>query len=236
VLAAGHQVVEQARAVAAQLLEAAPEDITPTGDGGLAVVGSPSRSVSWEDVAAAATRGDLPAEVLALLPRGGLGAEADVEQAGPTFPSGAHAAVVEIDIETGKVDLLRFVAVDDCGRVVNPVVVAGQQHGGVAQGIAQALYEEVRFDADGTPRCSTFADYLIPSACDLPALEVRTVETPTPVNAMGAKGIGQAGAIGATPAVQNAVVDALAPLGIRHLDLPLTPERVWRAIRDAGWR
>jgi carbon-monoxide dehydrogenase large subunit len=154
-------------------------------------------------------------------------------QPGPTFPAGAHGAVVEVDLETGGVELLRFVAVDDCGRVVNPMVVAGQQQGGAAQGIAQALYEEIRFDEWANPLTSTLADYLVPSAADLPSLEVHSVGEPTPVNALGAKGIGQSGAIGATPAVQNAVVDALAHLGVRHMDLPCTPERVWRAVHDA---
>ena len=135
--------------------------------------------------------------------------------------------------ETGAVTLRRFVAVDDCGVAVNPVVVEGQQHGGIAQGIGQALYEEVVHDADGTPLTTNLADYAVMSAAELPALEVDRIETPSPVNPLGAKGIGQAGAIGSTPAVQNAVVDALAHLGIEHLDLPLTPERVWRAIQLA---
>jgi carbon-monoxide dehydrogenase large subunit len=158
---------------------------------------------------------------------GPLRAEADYVQAGPTFPSGCHAAVVEVDPETGKVTLLRFAAVDDCGTVVNPVVVRGQQQGGIVQGIAQALFEEVVHDADGNPLTATFADYGIPSAAELPWIDATTIESPSPVNALGAKGIGQAGAIGSTVAVQNAVCDAI---GARHVDLPLTPERVHRAM------
>jgi carbon-monoxide dehydrogenase large subunit len=233
VLDASHQILAQARAVAAHLLEANPDDIVVTPAGTLAVAGSPGRDLTWGTLAAAAERRDLPPEVAALIPPAGLGAEADIEQAGPTFPAGTHIALVEVDTETGHVEVLRFVAVDDCGRVINPTVVTGQQHGGVAQGIAQALYEQVSYDAAANPITTTFADYLVPSAADLPSFEVDTVETLTPINALGAKGIGQAGAIGATPAVQNAVIDALSHLGVRHIDLPLTPERVWRAIRSA---
>ncbi len=138
-----------------------------------------------------------------------------------------------MDTETGRVTPVRHVAVDDCGRILNPLLVTGQQHGGLAQGIAQALYEEVRFDADGQPLTGTLADYHIPSAADLITFETANTETPTPLNPLGAKGIGESATIGSTPAVQNAVVDALAPLGVRHIDLPCTPERVWRAIRDA---
>jgi carbon-monoxide dehydrogenase large subunit len=144
--------------------------------------------------------------------------------------------VVEVDVETGRVVPLRHVAVDDCGRVLNPVLVRGQQHGGIGQGIAQALFEEVRYDDGGTPLTSTLATYAIPSAADLPSFEVATTETPTSLNPLGAKGIGESGAIGSTPAVHNAVVDALAHLGVRHVDLPCTPERVLRAIREAGGR
>jgi carbon-monoxide dehydrogenase large subunit len=155
---------------------------------------------------------------------------------GSTFPFGTHVSVVEVDVETGRVVPLRHVAVDDCGRVLNPVLVRGQQHGGIGQGIAQALFEEVRYDDGGTPLTSTLATYTIPSAADLPSFEVATTETPTSLNPLGAKGIGESGAIGSTPAVHNAVVDALAHLGVRHVDLPCTPERVLRAIREAGGR
>jgi carbon-monoxide dehydrogenase large subunit len=231
---AGHRLLDQARVVAAHLLEAAPGDIVVNRDGRLCVAGTPTRSVTWSEVAAVAAEPDvLPIEVAAHLPAGRLSAESDEDNEGPTFPSGTHAAVVEVDVETGLVEILRFVAVDDCGRVINPVTVAGQQHGGIAQGVAQALYEQIVYDAAGNPLTSNFADYTLPSAAELPALEVHTIETPTPRNPLGAKGIGQGGAIGATPAVQNAVVDALSHLGVRHIDLPLTPQRVWEAISMA---
>jgi carbon-monoxide dehydrogenase large subunit len=141
---------------------------------------------------------------------------------------------VEVDRETGEVELLRHVAVDDCGRVLNPLLVEGQVHGGLGQGIAQALYEEVRYDESGTPLTASFATYLFPSAAELPWFETVRTETPTPLNPLGAKGIGESATIGSTPAVQNAVVDALAHLGVGHLDLPLSPERVWSALRTAA--
>ncbi len=143
-------------------------------------------------------------------------------------------AVVEVDTETGAVRLVRLVACDDAGRVLNPLLADGQRHGGLAQGAAQALYEQVAFDPDGNPLTTNFADYAIPSAAELPSFELVDMETPTWVNPLGAKGIGESGTIGATPAVQNAVCDALAHLGVRHVDMPCTPERVWRAIRAAA--
>ena len=137
-------------------------------------------------------------------------------------------------METGAVRLVRHVAVDDCGRVLNPMLVEGQVHGGLAQGIAQALFEEVRYDGDANPITTTLTAYAMPSAADLPAFETMRTETPTPVNPLGAKGIGESATIGSTPAVQSAVLDALAPWGIRHLEIPFTPEKVWRAIGQAG--
>jgi len=212
---AGTRAREQARAVAADLLEAALDDIVLGDDGHFTVAGTPAKAVTWRDVVDART----------------IEVAVDFEQPGPTFPSGAHAAAVEVDPETGAVRVVRFVAVDDCGRIVNPMVVEGQQHGGIAQGIAQALFEHVAHDSAGNPLTATFAEYGIPSAAELPSIDAHTIETPSPVNPLGAKGIGQAGAIGSTPAVQNAVVDAVAHIGVRHIDLPLTPERVWRALR-----
>ncbi|HEX2851236.1 MAG TPA: molybdopterin cofactor-binding domain-containing protein, partial [Acidimicrobiales bacterium] len=154
---------------------------------------------------------------------------------GATFPSGAHVCVVEVDTETGKVEVVRFVACDDAGRILNPLIAEGQVHGGVAQGIAQALLEEMQYDADGNPVTGNLADYAFITAAELPSIETVHLETPTPLNELGAKGIGESGTIGATPAVQNAVVDALAHLGIRHVDMPCTPERVWTALtRSAG--
>jgi aerobic carbon-monoxide dehydrogenase large subunit len=151
----------------------------------------------------------------------------------PSFPFGAHLAVVEVDVETGKVELLRLVAVDDGGTVINPLVVEGQVHGGVATGVAQALYEEYSYDEDGTPLTTTFVGYAFPSAADLPSWEFIEMETPTPNNPLGAKGIGESGTMGATPAVQSAVVDALSPFGVRHVDMPANFENVWRALQAA---
>jgi aerobic carbon-monoxide dehydrogenase large subunit len=215
--AAAGKVLDQARERAAELLEADVDDIELTDAGEFGVRGVPAATVTWVQVAAGAD----------------ITAAHDSVQDGPTFPFGAHVAVVEVDTETGRVTPVRHIAVDDCGRILNPLLVTGQQHGGLAQGIAQALYEEVRFDADGQPLTGTLADYHLPSAADLITFETANTETPTPLNALGAKGIGESATIGSTPAVQNAVVDALAPLGVRHIDLPCTPERVWRAIRDA---
>jgi carbon-monoxide dehydrogenase large subunit len=215
--AATGQVLDQARQRAADLLEAAVDDIELTADGEFGVRGVPSAAVSWVEVAGGE-------EIVAAL---------DVSQDGPTFPFGAHVAVVEVDTGTGRVTPLRHVAVDDCGRILNPLLVTGQQHGGLAQGVAQALYEEVRYDPEGQPLTGTLADYHMPSAADLITFETTNTETPTPLNALGAKGIGESATIGSTPAVQSAVIDALAPLGVRHIDLPCTPERVWRAVHDA---
>jgi carbon-monoxide dehydrogenase large subunit len=154
----------------------------------------------------------------------------------PTFAFGAHLAVVEVDVETGAVRLLRYLTVDDAGRVVNPLLAEGQRYGGIAQGIGQALYEEMVYDEDGNPVTATLADYTIPSAADLPRLELLWMQTPTPHNPLGAKGVGEAGTVGAVPAVQNAVVDAVSYLGVRHIDIPLTPQRVWEAVRRAPGR
>jgi carbon-monoxide dehydrogenase large subunit len=154
-------------------------------------------------------------------------------QPGATFPFGTHVAVVEVDTETGKVILKRVVAVDDAGTIINPLLAEGQRHGGIAQGAAQAFLEEVVYDADGNPLTATFADYPFASATELPSFELVELETPTTYNPLGAKGIGEAGTIGSTPAVQNAVVDAVAHLGVRHIDMPTSPQRVWRAITAA---
>ena len=188
------------------------------------MTGSPRTSLSWPELAERLDReGRL----------GELHVESEFKADGPTFPFGAHVAVVEVDIETGSVELVRHVAIDDAGRIVNPAIAEGQVHGGVAAGVAQALYEEVLYDASGNPLTGSFASYGLPSAAELPSFELVAMETPTPVNALGAKGIGESGTIGATPAVQNAVADALAPFGVRHVDMPANGERVWRALRRA---
>ena len=225
---AANEVLETAKRLAAGLLEADSADIV-VAPGGLAVAGVPARTVTWADLAAAADTDDLPAGV----EPGGLAAETDFTQSESTYPFGAHVSVVEIDADTGDTRALRHIAVDDCGRILNPLLVQGQVHGGVATGISQALYEETTFDSDGNPRNTNFADYAIPAASELPRFETAHTETPTPLNPLGAKGVGESGTIGSTPAVQAAVLDALAPLGIDHLDMPFTPQRVWRAIAAA---
>jgi carbon-monoxide dehydrogenase large subunit len=214
---ASEQVIARARDLAAQLLEAAPSDIV-LDRGAFHVAGTPAVARSWAEVAAAAGPG-------------GLSAELTYEERGPTFPFGAHLAVVAVDTETGGVELVRFVAVDDAGKILNPLLAEGQVHGGIAQGVAQALYEQFRYDDDGNPLTTNLADYALPSAAELPSFELVACETPTDRNELGAKGIGESGTIGSTPAVWNAVVDALSHLGISHLDIPATPERIWKAIR-----
>jgi carbon-monoxide dehydrogenase large subunit len=216
-------MITTAKQLAARLLEADEADIVvDTASGTIGVAGVPAQALTWAELA---TRAGETGEQLA--------GEFDFHQEGATFPFGAHIAVVEVDTGTGKVRLVRHIAVDDCGTVLAPLLVEGQQHGGIAAGVGQALFEEVRFDDDGNPVTSNLAEYAIASAAELPSFEVHSTETPTPLNPLGAKGIGEAATIGATPAVQNAVIDALAHLGVRHIDLPCTPERVWATIRDA---
>ena len=219
--AASLEVLDIARERAAELLEASADDIVVTDEGRLGVAGVPGAEVSWADVAAAA-------------PDDPLRAELDHTTDGPTFPFGTHISVVEVDSETGIVTLLRHVAVDDAGNLLNPLIVAGQQHGGVASGIGQALYEHVVYDDAGNPLTTGLADYAMPSAAEFCDFTTDSTITPTHLNPLGVKGIGEATTIGATPAVQNAVVDALSDLGVRHIDLPLTPDRVWQAIQTAG--
>jgi carbon-monoxide dehydrogenase large subunit len=215
------QVVEKAKKLAADLLEANPNDIELDKENRLFhVAGTPSVTKSWAELVEAS--GD-----------DGLSAEVDFAAPGPTFPFGAHIVVAEVDTETGQVHLERIIAVDDAGRLKNPLIAEGQVHGGLAQGVAQALMEEMCYDDQGNPITSNFADYAFVSAVELPSFETHPMETPTPINPLGAKGIGESGTIGSTPAVQNAVVDALWHLGVRHVDMPTTPIRVWSAIKAA---
>jgi carbon-monoxide dehydrogenase large subunit len=214
------EVLIQARSLAAEQLEADPGDLE-VADGGVRVRGVPSSALSWADLAARAGEAQLAAAI-------------DFKQVGRTFPFGAHVAVVEVDAETGEARLVRHIAVDDCGNVLNPLLAEGQQHGGIAQGVAQALFEEMVYDADGNPRTASLLDYGFPTANELPRFETDRTITPTHLNALGVKGIGESGTIGSTPAVHNAVLDALGHLGVEHLDMPLTPEKVWRAIRQAS--
>ncbi len=220
-LNASEKLIDAARPLAAELLEAAAADVVLDSETGqFHVVGTPARSANWADVAAAATEK--------------LFVENDFEQHGPTFPFGTHVAVVEVDTGTGQVSLERLVAVDDAGNLLNPLLAHGQIHGGLAAGAAQALIEEVRYDPDGNLLTSNFADYGVISTTELPSFEVHESVTPTPLNPLGAKGIGESGTVGSTPAVQNAVVDALSHLGIRHLDMPASPEKVWSAMKSAS--
>jgi len=226
---ASNEVLDRAKQIAGHLLEAAPEDIV-TGDGGLQVAGVPSKAISWAELAAASNDvTKLPEGMEA----GILRHELDFDGGDSTFPFGAHVSVVEVDTETGAVKMLRHVAVDDCGRILNPLLVAGQQHGGIAQGAAQALYEWVQYDEDGNPVTSNLMDYAIPSAAELCSFETSNTQTDSPRNPIGAKGIGESGTIGSTPAIQNAVIDAVSHLGVTHIDMPCTAERVWRAVQAA---
>jgi carbon-monoxide dehydrogenase large subunit len=217
---AGELVVDQARNTAADLLEANPADIVlDTTSGVFAVTGSPSISKTWAEVAShLEARGDL------------LKAETDFQPPGATFPFGAHLSVVEIDRETGEVTVLRHISCDDAGTIVNPLIFDGQVHGGVASGIAHTLMEEFIYDDEGNPLTGNFMDYAFTSAAEVPSFERIAMETPTDRNPLGAKGIGEAGTIGAGPAVHNAVVDALSHLGVRHVEMPTTPQRVWSAM------
>ena len=216
VRAACVSLIEKARDAAARHFEAAVEDVELL-EGGFGVRGVPGAAITWAQLASEPD----------------LASEEDFFQFDQTFPFGCHVAVAEVDVETGEARVVRFVAVDDCGAVLNPMLVEGQIHGGVAQGMAQALYEEFVYDSDGNPRTGTLTDYAIPTIGEIPRVETIQMETPTPNNPLGAKGVGESGTIGATPAVQNAVIDAVSYLGVRHIDMPLHPMRVWEAIRAA---
>lgn len=215
------KVVDRAREIAASILEANSDDIVlDKVAGAFHVAGVPAKAATWAQVAQAAG------------PEG-LTATTDDVTAGSSFPFGTHLVVVEVDTETGETEIVRVVTCDDAGTIINPVLVEGQRHGGIAQGLAQSLLEEIRYDEDGNPLTSNFADYGIISMAELPSYELIPLETPTPNNPLGAKGIGESGAIGATPALQSAICDALSPFGIRHIDIPATPQRVWAAIQSA---
>ncbi|MFZ0042063.1 MAG: xanthine dehydrogenase family protein molybdopterin-binding subunit [Solirubrobacteraceae bacterium] len=223
---ASEELVEKAKELAAQELEADSRDmVLELGAGTFHVTGAPSPSLSWSDLSGRlASAGRLHE----------LSIETEFEPPQSTFPFGAHLVVVEVDSETGAVDLQRVVAVDDAGTIINPLIADGQIHGGVAAGLAQALFEELAFDEDGNPLCANFVTYCIPGPPEFPSFDVIRIETPTPVNPLGAKGIGESGTIGSTPAAHNAVIDALAHLGVRNIDMPANGERVWRAIQAAA--
>jgi carbon-monoxide dehydrogenase large subunit len=225
---AGQRVIEKATKIAAHLLEAAEADIV-FERGRFFVRGAPERAVTFQEVALEAY---VPRRIPADLELG-LEATAFFNPSNFVFPFGTHVAVVEVDPETGQVKLLRYAAVDDVGRVINPMIVDGQVHGGVVHGVGQALWEQVVYDEQGNLLTGTWLDYAMPKAADLPSFQTDRLETPSPVNPLGVKGAGETGTIASTPAVVNAVLDAVAPFGVKHIDMPLTPERVWRAVRAA---
>jgi carbon-monoxide dehydrogenase large subunit len=219
------KVLEKAKELVADTLEASPADIQlDAGRGVFHVAGVPGKSVSWGELASSLDADDRLAE---------LAMEEDFKPNSPTWPFGVHVAVVEVDTETGKVKLVRMVCVDDCGVILNPLLVDGQRHGGIAQGVAQALMEEFAYDELANPVTDNFVTYSPISAAELPAFELVSMETPTPVNPLGAKGIGESTTIGSTSAAHNAVIDALTPLGVRDVAMPTTPQRVWLAIQEA---
>jgi len=222
------KVAEKAKRIAAYLLEAAPEDVE-LQDGKYSVRGSPDKGMTLAEIAGAAY-------VPENLPEGmepGLEETTFYDPENFTFPFGAHACIVDVDAETGKVDVVRYVSVDDCGPAINPMLIEGQIHGGVVHGIGQALFERIHYDDDGQLVTGTFVDYALPSAADVPNLETDRTETPSPVNSLGVKGVGEAGTIASSAAVTNAVIDAVRPLGVNYLDMPLSPQAIWSAIQEA---
>ncbi len=222
---ASEMLVEKAKQLAAAELEAEVADmVLDLSAGRFHVAGAPEPGLTWAELAGQLHGAGRLAE---------LAAETDFEASQPTFPFGAHLAVVEVDTETGSVELTRLVAVDDAGTIINPLIAEGQVHGGVTAGIAQALYEEMRYDESGNPLHANLVNYCMPTAAEVPVYELVEMETPTPINPLGAKGIGESGTIGATPAVHNAVIDALGAYGVRHMQMPANGERVWRAIQEA---
>jgi carbon-monoxide dehydrogenase large subunit len=223
------KVQDKARKIAAHLLEAAPEDVE-LADGKYQVRGSPDKGLGLGDIS-------LAAYVPENIPDGmepGLEETNFYDPENFVFPFGAHAAIVEVDAETGKVDLLRYVCVDDCGPAINPLLIDGQVHGGVVHGIAQALYEQVVYDESGQLVTGSFVDYALPTAAEVPSFETDRTETPSPVNSLGVKGVGEAGTIASSPTIVNGVIDALRPLGVDYIDMPLTPLRVWQAIQGGA--
>jgi carbon-monoxide dehydrogenase large subunit len=222
------KIIAKAKKIAAHLLEVAEEDIV-FQNGRFAVRGVPARVLSFKEVSRAAyLASNYPADL-----EPGLEEQSFFDPAGLTSPFGSYVAIVEVDVETGAIAIERFVAVDDCGNIINPLLATGQVHGGLAQGIGQALFEGMEYDERGQLLTGSLMDYALPRAENLPAFETDHTVTPTPLNALGVKGIGEAGAIGAPPTIVNAVIDALAPFGIRHLDMPLKAETVWQAIQQS---
>jgi carbon-monoxide dehydrogenase large subunit len=213
--------------IAAHLLESNPQDIV-VEDGKYCVQGAPESGLTLSEIA-------MVAHVGVQLPEGtepGLAESHFFEPPNFTYPFGTHIAVVEVDADTGEVEMQRYIAVDDCGNIINPLIVEGQVHGGIAQGVGQALYEEAIYDESGQMITGSFMDYALPKAHNFPRFELANTVTPSPVNPMGVKGVGEAGTIGSTPAIANAVIDALKPFGVRHIDLPLRPEKLWKLMQE----
>jgi carbon-monoxide dehydrogenase large subunit len=227
---ASERLIEKAKKIAAHLVEAAPEDMVQS-DGGFAVAGVPDRKVTWRQVAAAAYGGRVPKGMEV-----GLQETAFFDPRREAWGFGTHVAVVSIDRETGRLKIERLVLVDDCGVVVNPMIVEGQIHGGVAQGLGEALREQMLYSEDGQVETGTFMNYAVMRAGDMPPMILAETVTPNPFNPLGVKGVGECGTNGAPPAVANAVIDALAPLGIDHVDMPYTAPKLWRLIREAEAR
>jgi len=228
---AAEKVQDKAKRIVAHKLEAAPQDIE-LSDGSFQVRGSPDRSMTLADVAGEAY---IPAD----LPEGmeaGLDEMCFYDPSNFVWPFGAHACITEVDAETGRVDVVRYIAVDDCGPAINPLLIDGQIHGGIVHAVGQVLYEQVVYDEEGQLQTSTFVDYALPSAADVPSFETDRTETPSPTNTLGVKGVGEAATIACSPAVVASVLDALAPLGVTDIDMPLTPMRVWEAIQEGGRR
>jgi len=224
------KIVENAKSIAAHKLEANPEDIE-VADGSLFVKGTPSKNLTWAEVATFSfQRLELPED----MDPGSLDTTILQEVPNFSFPSGAYACVIEVDRQTGDARIRDMYLVDDCGTVINPLLAEGQVHGGVAQGIAQALYEEFTYDENGQPTTATFIDYLMPGAPDLPSYISGRINTPNPNNSLGAKGIGESGSVGTPPAVMNAVVDAVRHLGVTHIDMPATPQKLWEILQGGS--
>jgi len=231
ILRSVEKIIEKAKILAAHLLKSTVKQMEFKG-GRFFVRGKTSKALTWKELASEAYNARN-------LPKGfepGLEASSFFEPPNCTFPFGTHIAAVEIDRETGEVRITRYVAVDDCGNRINPLLVEGQIQGGIAHSIGQALTERTVYGEDGQLVTGEFTDYAIPRASDIPEYVMGATVTPSPSNPLGVKGVGEAGTIGAAPAIANAVIDALSPLGIRHLDMPFTPERLWRAIHDPAFR
>jgi carbon-monoxide dehydrogenase large subunit len=224
---AAERVIQKAQRIAAHLVEAAPEDMVQA-DGGFAVAGVPEKKITWRQIAAAAHGGRLPPDM-----EPGLQETVFFDPRREAWGFGAHVAMVRIDRETGKPTIEKLVLVDDCGVIINPMIVEGQVHGGVAQGLGEALREQMLFADDGQVLTGTLMNYAVMRAGDMPQLILGETVTPNPFNPLGVKGVGEAGTNGAPPAVANAVMDALAPLSIDHIDMPYTAPKLWAAIRKA---